>query len=286
MLKRKLARLIALLEQMQKVAVCYSGGVDSTLLLRIAKQALGDNVLAVTADSLIYPQEQLRFACKITKGWRLKHEIIKVDILKIPNFVKNPINRCYYCKRELFKRLWGIARRFKINFVLDGSNASDSQDFRPGNQARRGFNVRSPLEECAINKQDIYRLSKLLNLPTRDKPSTVCLASRIPYGQQILPEDLKMIQQAEGYIRRFGFNQVRLRHYNLNGQLRPSTQSPGTIVKLACIELDKEHISRFAGSCRLRVTGYLKRLGYDYTTLDLDGYHSGSLNKFAGLKLD
>lgn len=285
MLKKKLTRLIALLGQMQKVAVCYSGGVDSSLLLRVAKQALGDNVLAVTADSSIYPQEQLAFARRMTKDWGIRHKFIKVDVLKILAFINNPINRCYYCKRELFKRIWGIARRFKIDFVLDGSNASDFQDFRPGNQAKREFKVRSPLAECAINKQDIYGLSRLLGLPTWNKPTTVCLASRIPYGQKILLKDLNMIQQAESYIRRFGFNQVRLRHYNLSRAPRYGFLKDGQ-VKLACLELDKKDIPRLAGSCRLQVMDYLKRLGYDYITLDLEGYRSGSLNKFVRPNLD
>ena len=267
--EKKLNQLIVLLKQMQAVLIAYSGGVDSSLLLRVAKQALGDNVLAVTADSSIYPQEELRFARRMASECDIRHKIIKIAQLNNSSFVKNPVNRCYYCKRELFRRLWAIARRSKINFVLDGSNNSDSRDFRPGNQARKEFNIRSPLEECVINKQDIYHLSKILGLPTKNKPATVCLAS-----QRILPKDLKMIEQAEGYIRRAGFNQVRLRHYNLNGGL-----------KLARIELDRKDIPRLTGSCRLRVTGYLKRLGYDYITLDLEGYHTGSMNKFSRLNI-
>jgi uncharacterized protein len=266
-LKKKLASLIVILKRMQKVAIAYSGGVDSSLLLKIARQNLGENVLAVTADSPIYPQEELRFARRITKDWEIKHRIIKVDLLRNTSFIKNPINRCYYCKRELFRQFWDIARRFKINFVLDGGNASDYQDFRPGNQAKREFNIRSPLEECAINKQDVYQLSKLYSLPTRNKPATVCLASRIPYGQPILLKDLRMIQQAETFIRGFGFKQVRLRHYNLDGQL-----------KLARIELDRKDMPGFSGFLCLKVSGYLKRLGYSYITLDLEGYRPGSLN--------
>ncbi|MGD9014571.1 MAG: ATP-dependent sacrificial sulfur transferase LarE [Candidatus Omnitrophota bacterium] len=279
MLRKKLTRLVTRLEQMQRVAICYSGGVDSSLLLRVAKQTLGSNVLAVTAESPIYPQEQLRFARRMAKDFKARHKIIKFDIFKIPTFIKNPVNRCYYCKRELFGRIWSVARKAKINFLLDGSNASDSQDFRPGNQAKREFNVCSPLEECAISKQDVYRLSKLLGLPTWDKPNTVCFASRIPYGQEISLKDLEMIQKAERYIRGFGFQQVRLRHYNLSQVVGNRALKNGQ-VKLACIELDKKHISRLAGSCRLMVGGYLKRLGYDYITLDLEGYRSGSLNKF------
>jgi len=268
--EKKITRLIALLKKMQNVAIAYSGGVDSSLLLKIAKQTLQDKVLAVTVDSPIYPQEELRFACRMTASWGIKHKIAKIDFLKDPSFVRNSVNRCYYCKRELFKRLWVIARRFKINFVLDGGNTSDSLDFRPGNRAKREFNIHSPLEECAINKQDIYRLSKALDLPTRNKPTTVCLASRIPYGQPILSKDLKMIEQAEGYIKRIGFKQVRLRHYNLNGSL-----------KLARIELDKRDIPYLTGSRRPKVCSYLKRVGYDYITLDMEGYRPGSLNKFS-----
>jgi uncharacterized protein len=267
-LKKKLARLKTVLKPMQVVLVAYSGGVDSSLLLKVAKEILGDGVLAVTADSLIYPQEELGFARRFTASWGIRHKVIKINELNNPYFVKNPVNRCYYCKSELFKRLWEIARRFKINYVLDGSNASDSHDFRPGNKAKKEFNIRSPLEECAINKQDIYQLSKIYNLSSKNKPATVCLASRIPYGQPISFKDLRMIEQAENYIRGCSFNQVRLRHYNLNGKL-----------KLARIEIDERNLSRFTRSFRLKALRFLKRLGYDYITLDLEGYRPGSLNK-------
>jgi len=268
-LKKKLARLILQLEKMESVLIAYSGGVDSSLLLRLAKRTLGNNVLAVTADSCVYPKHQLRFARKISAKWGIKHKIIKINKLNNKSFAKNPINRCYYCKKELFKRLWRIARQHKINFVLDGSNASDSQDFRPGNKAKREFNIRSPLEECGIDKQDIYRLSRIFNLPTRNIPSTVCLASRIPYGQPIILGDLKIIEKAEDYIRRLSFKQVRLRQYNLNNGL-----------KLARIELEISDLARlFNASLCHKITSYLKRLGYDYITLDLEGYRSGSMNE-------
>ncbi|MFC1658396.1 ATP-dependent sacrificial sulfur transferase LarE [Candidatus Omnitrophota bacterium] len=271
MLKKKLDSLTALLEQMRAAVVCYSAGADSSLLLKIAQQVLGGHLLAVTADSPVLPPEQLRFSRRMTKEWGVRHTVIHLDILNTPAFIKNPLNRCYYCKRMLFGQARAIASRRKIHFVLDGTNASDSRDFRPGSQARKEFGVRSPLEECAINKQDVYKLSKSLRLPTWNKPPTVCLASRIPYGQQIILKDLKMVQRAEDYIRRFGFRQVRLRHYNLNPHL-----------KLACIELDKKNISYLAGSLRFKVQDYLKRLGYDYVTLDLEGYRCGSLHKFVG----
>ena len=268
MLRKKLARLILQLEKMQSVLVAYSAGLDSSLLLRIAKKTLGNNVLAVTADSCVYPRHQLRFARKIASEWRIKHKIIKITKLNNKSFAKNPVNRCYYCKKELFKRLWGIARQHKINFILDGSNASDPRDFRPGNKAKREFNVRSLLEECGINKQDIYRLSRIFNLPTKNITPTVCLASRIPYGQPITFEDLKIIEKAEDYIKRLGFKQVRLRHYNLDKAL-----------KLARIEVESNNIARVVNSLRRKIIGYLKRLGYDYITLDLEGYRTGSMNK-------
>lgn len=282
-LEKKLKSLVAILKQMQAVLIAYSGGIDSSLLLKVARQTLGENVIAVTANSPIYSQEELRFARRITAIWGIRHKIVKIPHLKNSKFVKNPANRCYYCKREMFRRLWSIAREFKINFVLDGSNASDSKDTRPGNQAKRDFKVRSPLEECGINKHDIYQLSRMFNLPTRDKPATVCFASRIPYGQRILRKDLKMIEQAENYVRRLGFNQVRLRHYNLSSakdsRLKRRHSLKVDQLKLARLEVDKSDIPRLVNLYQNQIISNFKRLGYDYVALDLEGYRPGSLNR-------
>ncbi len=281
-LKRKLARLISILKKMQAVLIAYSGGADSSLLLRIAKETLGDNVTAVTADSPLYSQEELKFTRTITERWGIRHKVIKIPHLENSQFVRNPVSRCYYCKRDLFKRLWNIAKISKIKYVLDGSNADDSKDFRPGIQAKKELGVRSPLEECGINKQDIYQLSRLYHLPTRNKPATVCFASRIPYGQPISSKDLEMIKQAERYIRGLGFKQVRLRHYSL-GQAIGASQMGYPLkrsrLKLARLEVDKCDIPQLINRRRNSVTCYLKRLGYDYVTLDLEGYRPGSLNK-------
>ena len=259
----KLDSLVRLLKQMQSVLVAYSGGADSNLLLAISHQALGGKVLAVTANSPIYPQEELAFARRQAAQLGIKHRIIRTNQLCNPAFVKNSLQRCYHCKKELFSRLGQMARRYKYNYVIDASNVSDSKDFRPGSQAKNECNVRSPFEECAITKQDIYGLSKMLGLATKDKPATVCLASRIPYGQLIKIRELNMIEKAERYIKRLGFKQVRVRHYNFKGD------NP---FRLARLEIDKKYISGLKDSTRKLIIRYLKRLGYDYITLDLEGY--------------
>ncbi len=274
-LKKKLDKLIALLKQMESVLIAYSGGTDSSLLLKIANHVLGNNVIAVTASSPIFPPDELQFTRRITAEWGINHRIVKINLFKNPLFVKNTVDRCYYCKRELFKTLWGIAYKYKINFVLDGSNISDSRDFRPGSKARSELGVRSPLDECAIGKQDIYRLSELFDLSTKNKPATVCLASRIPYGQPIVVKDLITIYRAESYFRGLGFTQVRLRHYSLG---LPFKRRRGRTLKLARIELDKNDIYRLVNSYRPLIISYLNQLGYDYITLDLEGYRKGSLN--------
>jgi len=258
----KLERLKDILRQMESILVAYSGGVDSALLLKVACDTLGDKVLAVTADSPTYPAQELDFAQKIAARLGVRHKIIKTQELKDKNFIANPVNRCYFCKGELFGRLKKIARQAQLSFVVDASNIDDKKDYRPGNMAKKELNIRSPLQEAGLTKVDIRRLSKRLGLITWDKPSLACLASRVAYGIRISPGLLARIEQAETYLKRLGFRQVRLRHYN----------------GLCRIEVLKEDVSRLIDR-REKIAKKLKGLGYNYITVDLEGYRSGSLNE-------
>jgi uncharacterized protein len=257
----KIKKLKKILKQMGSVLIAYSGGVDSTFLLKIAGECLGNKVLAVTAVSKTYPKEELSFAKEMARSLKIRHMIIKTDELEDKNFVLNPLNRCYFCKKELFSQLQKLALEFKLNFVADASNLSDKRDFRPGNQAKKEFKVRSPLQEAGFYKEDIRRFSKKLGLDSWNKPSLACLASRIPYGTKITPKLLARINQGEKYLRYLGFNQVRLRHYN----------------SLCRIEVPQSDIIRIINN-RCQIINRFKKIGYNYVTVDLEGYRTGSMN--------
>ena len=260
-LNKKLLRLKKILKQMNSVLLAYSGGSDSTFLLKVAKDTLGEKVLAVTAVSATYPKEELILAKRLTRLLQARHAIIGTQELRDDNFLNNPPNRCYFCKKELFSRLKYLASKYKLRFVIDATNLSDKKDFRPGSQAKKELGVRSPLEEAGLTKADIRHLSRKLGLPTWNKPSLACLASRIPYGVRITGDILKRIGRAERLIRSLGFAQVRLRHYN----------------GLARIEVLKEEIPRLIKKKEL-IVDRLKKIGYNYVTVDLEGYRTGSLN--------
>jgi uncharacterized protein len=247
------------------VLVAYSGGVDSTLLLKVAQDSLGsENILAATALSPLYPEREVTGAKKIAKDLGVKHVLIESNELKIKGFSKNPPNRCYFCKRELFKRLGALAKKEGIPFIVEGSTVDDESDHRPGRIAVEELGIRSPLKEARLTKADIRALSKVLGLPTWDKPSFACLASRFPYGEDITAEALKRVGEAEDFLFSLGFRQVRVRHYG----------------PLAMIELLKEEMGRLNdGPLRDAVVGQLKKIGYHYVTLDLQGFRSGSMNE-------
>lgn len=263
-LNQKLDQLENLLQEMGKVLIAFSGGVDSSFLLKIAFNVLGNKVLAVTATSPTYPKKELDEAKEIAKNIGAKHLIISSNELEIKNFRHNPPDRCYFCKRELFSKLKNIADREGISYILDGSNGDDLSDFRPGFKAKEEFGVRSPLLEVELKKDDIRTLSQKIGLSTWDKPQFACLASRFPYFEEINEKKLKMAEEAEDYLRGEGIKQVRIRHHN----------------NLARIEVLKEDLDIFFNSLfREKVINKLMKIGYNYITLDLQGYRCGSMNE-------
>jgi len=268
-LERKWRLLQEILSGMRSILIAYSGGVDSTLLLKAACDALDGKVLAVTAKSPTYTGRELKDARTIAGSLGARHRVIRSNELKDPGFRANTPDRCYYCKRELFGLLARIAREQKLDFVADGSNADDLSDHRPGRMAAREFGVRSPLEEAGLTKEDIRALSRRLGLPTWDKPPLACLASRFPYGSRITPGKLHRVEMAEEFIRRLGLKQVRVRDH---GVLARIEVEPGEIEALLKPRVRKTILER------------LEELGYSYVTADLKGYRTGSMNEVLGAK--
>jgi len=265
----KLARLKKILLGMENVLVAYSGGVDSTLLLKVASDVLGENVLAVIAGSETYPGTEIRGAKALAKRLRVRHKVIHTHEIENPDFVKNPPLRCYYCKRELFSSLKNIARKEGIAYVLDGQNVDDIGDFRPGAKAGRELGIRSPLKESGLTKRDIRQISMSYGLPTWNKPSLACLASRFPYHTQIDKRSLLQVGRAEDFLRTLGFGQLRVRHHG----------------RIARLEIGPEEFAKaIRPGTRKKIVGYLKKIGYLYVTLDLAGYRTGSLNEALRLK--
>jgi uncharacterized protein len=267
-LENKAQRLREIFLSMGKVLVAFSGGVDSSLLLKVAQDTLGNrNVLAVTALSPLYPERELQGVKKLIQALGARHRLIHSNELEIPGFSKNPPNRCYYCKSKLFGELLDLAKEETIPVVVEGSTLDDDQDHRPGKKAMQELGIRSPLKEAGFGKTEVRELSRVLGLPTWDKPSFACLASRFPYGQEITEEGLKRVDQAEDFLFGLGFKQVRVRHYG----------------NLARIEILTEEMGRLMnGPLREKVVGHLKGMGYHYITLDLQGFRSGSMNEVLG----
>lgn len=262
-LRDKLAFLKRKISGYKSCVVAFSGGQDSAFLLKICSLALPrDKILAVTAVSATYPEAELAKAKILAEDIGVRLKVINTYELGNKNFSANPANRCYFCKKELFSKLIAIAGKNKLQSVLEASNLSDKNDYRPGSIAKAELKIKSPLIEAGFNKEDIRSLSRKLGLSSWNKPSLACLASRIPYGTKITARLLKRVDQAEEYLIGLGFKQVRLRHYN----------------SLCRIEVDKKDLQRLLRK-RLEIIERLKGLGYNYVTLDLEGYRLGSLNE-------
>ena len=245
--------------------IAFSGGVDSTFLLKVSADVLGkENVLAITACSSTYPSREREEAVILARLLDVDHELIISEELDIPEFRSNPVNRCYFCKKELFGKLKTLAAAKGYAHVADGSNLDDNLDFRPGRQAASELGVISPLREANLTKNDIRTLSRELALPTWNKPALACLSSRFPYGETITGTKLRAIEEAENFLKDLGFQQLRVR---LHGNI-------------ARLELDPSDLLRvFQDGLSLRIAGRLKELGFAYVTLDLEGYRTGSMNE-------
>ena len=271
----KYNKLKSLLQSMKKVLVAFSGGVDSTFLLYTAKEALTEDcVIAVTADSETFSSSEFKFTQKLAKQINVKHLTVKTNEFSIAEFVNNSSERCYYCKKGLFTKFKSMAKEYHFNEVVEGSNVDDLKDYRPGMKALLELEIKSPLREAGFTKPEIRALSKEFNLPTWDKPSFACLASRIPYGEKITVERLKRVEKAETFIRDLGIKQLRVRDHGL----------------IARIEVEPDVMNFFINDSNgKKVVEEFKKIGYKYVALDLEGYRTGAMNEvleIASLKTD
>jgi uncharacterized protein len=267
----KLQQLRELVDSFGSCLVAYSGGVDSVFLACVTRDVLGEKSLAVIADSPSLPRRELAEALEIAERFRIPVRVVKTDEFNNSEYLANPSNRCYFCKQELFTELEPLAKKEGFAVIAYGENASDVADFRPGALAAKEFQVRAPLKEVGLTKAEIRELSAQLGLPTADKPQMACLSSRIPHGEAVTPEKLRMIEAAENVLRDLGFYDVRVRHHELKSEV-PGPKSEISLA-LARIEVGPSEMARFlADDMAHRVATALKKIGYAHVALDLFGY--------------
>lgn len=260
----KWKRLNNILKNVGGAVLAFSGGADSSLLLRACLEAGVDVMAATFCSELSFPQE-LEDAAKLAAAWGVRHVFLPGADLGKPYFKDNPPQRCYFCKRDMYEKLAGLAHAQGLRWVVDGTNACDTADYRPGIRAARELGVRSPLAEAGISKEDVYTLSRWLKLPTADKPPSPCLATRFPYGVAIDKKGLAAVARAEEFLKKIGITQVRVRHY-------------GDTARLEVLPGDFEKVMARSGE----IVRELKEAGYVYVTLDLEGYRTGSMNAVLG----
>jgi uncharacterized protein len=265
--RMKKENLIRDIKNMDSLLVAFSGGVDSTFLLALAFEALGERVVAATADSVTYPSGEREEAIRFTKERGIEHIVFPSDETTIPEFVANAPDRCYHCKKTLCRKLLKIAQQKGIEHVAHAANTDDLNDYRPGSAAAEEMGLIAPLLKAQLNKEDIRFLSQEMGLSTWDKPAMACLASRIPYGDAITEQRLKMIEQAESFLEKRGFKQYRVRHHGA----------------VARIEVDGSDIERIADAAsRDTIVERFRQIGFDHVAVDLEGYVSGSMNRALG----
>jgi len=263
---RKYQKLIRILKSQDSLLVAFSGGVDSSLLLKAAVEALGDRVLAVIISSPIHSPEEIEQAERIARKLKVRYLLVESDDYLRTSFRRNTLLRCYYCKRFLFRRLKELARKEGLAAVVEGSNLDDELDYRPGRRALQELGIKSPLKEAGLKKSEIRILARALGLPNWNQPANACLATRIPYGQPVVPEWLEKIDRGESFLKKLGFSQVRLRHHG----------------EIARIEVWPEEIFlAIKPENRQKIIDRLKKLGWNYIAFDLAGYRTGSLNPSA-----
>ncbi len=261
--EKKLLKLKKIIREMNSVVIAFSGGTDSSFLLSAAAEALGEKVIAATAKSPTYPGRELKEAKAVANKLGCRHIIINTYELEIKEFINNSRNRCYFCKKELFLKLISLKNKYNFNFIADGTNYNDLDTYRPGLKALKELGIRIPLAEAGLTKEEIREYSRLLNLPTWNKPALACLASRLPYGEKISKAVLKKIEKAEDFLCSLGFKQIRIRYHH----------------PIARIEIEKDEIPRILQrNIREKIIRKLKKMKFEYITLDLEGYRSGSMD--------
>lgn len=264
-LDEKLERMRGILRELKRVAVAFSAGVDSTFVLKVALDTLGaENVLAVTGRSDSLAGDEYVQAAELARRLSARHVVIETQEFSDPNYLANPTNRCYYCKTELYEKMGPVLAAHGLSATISGVNADDLGDYRPGLAAASEHRVRAPAAEAGLTKAEIRELSQRLGLPTFDKPASPCLSSRVQYGETITPEKLRRIERAEAFLRELGYRECRVRHHDT----------------LARIEVPAERVGELADpALRAKIDAAFREFGYQYVTLDLRGFRSGSMNE-------